>query len=804
MGFDSVRTGEARLLRKMEYRMPSAYDDERQPFRKRFPPGSPEDLRQREAERRSQKSDVDRFRETTDRARSLSDRVTALDRTLQQKLESLQRSRSTRSIYELGKALQEETEAQQQIDRSRTDLHAVVVRYQRSLDGVQGGDLRQFRMAVERREEILTEADHILREYEQKAGIENPSVEVASFAPVSFSSLSDVAERVQPPVERLYPYGHRSGQGQRGHNGHLILSFSTGWGRQQKTLPNVSGNQGAMRLGLPQSIMINNIRHQRPLGQEGTERGFGAAEREADQMDYHIRALEEMGIQVRQTPDGTRVRITYIPEGEYIVIEGEKIWGPIGTKPALRQAQEPRRPRSFAEWQEERDAKRKSDREQSANIESSLASAPPMQPETLLRPSKPDAAPAAPAPVPSLQPRPKPSPFASVTPPPRSSRPASKPRAKGRSGSSRSVDLPPMRRPAAPSRPAISPRTSSLRPARRPETTRREERITPPQPSPSPSDDIPTTDDLPKRVDELPVPPVEPKQTPPSPVAPQPHAPDQQSRSSESSAQPSTPSPVREGSDSAAQPEEEGSEFIRETVQREWLAYQAGIVGIEQRINALAQNGNTQDSLSRIAADLAEITRHEDLFESRVQNRDLPAEEKQLLQKYLADAKRLRVVLQKLQETDSSLLPPPESEEAPTEPPPEESAPVAPVEAAPSDGILTLTPKQLLPFDKMTAAVGESVILQQEKYKDVVKSNDLADPPYHYLAVKGRGDAAVLNRFEGKWVLQWSTERQANRWSEPETFARNMPSAVRESEENALLRDLLAALQHENTDQQKR
>ncbi|MFH1444416.1 MAG: hypothetical protein ABIG34_03430 [Candidatus Peregrinibacteria bacterium] len=358
---DNIRIGEARMIRK--FSQPSAYDPDRQPFRNRHPVGSPEERRQREARERGQKSDIDRFRDTTERARKLQERMQKLDRALQQKIESAGASLATRPIAEMGVVLAEETAAQETLDAYRGRAGSTVVEFRRSLNGVQGGDLRQFHKSVERRERILQETEQILREYEQKAGLPSPPIEVASIERMSPISLSRATERVKPPVERLYPYGWRDGPGQGGKQQRLILSFSTGWGREQKALPNVSGSQGAMHLGLRQSIMINNIQGARPLGQEGTERGFGANIREADEMGDIQRSLAEMGIQVRQTSNGTLVRITYIPANEYIVIEGEKIWGPIGTKPVLAQETVARRP-SFAEWKRERSsAKGSSERE---------------------------------------------------------------------------------------------------------------------------------------------------------------------------------------------------------------------------------------------------------------------------------------------------------------------------------------------------------------------------------------------------------------------------------------------------------
>ncbi len=350
----STRIGEARTIYKFN-QPPSAFDD----FRKRYSSGSPEEQRQHEARERGQKSDIDRFRDTTEQARKLQERVQQLDRVLQQKIETLGKSVSAQPAFEMSTALKAETAAVQTLDAYRGRLGFRIAEFRRSLDGVQGGDLRRFHEAVERRERILQETEQVLREYEQKAGLNSPPIEVASIERMSPDSLSQATERVKPPVERLYPYGWRDGPGQGGRQQRLILSFSTGWGREQNALPNVSGNQGAMHLGLRQSIMLNNIQGARPLGQEGTERGFGANDREADEMGDIQRSLAEMGIQVRQTPNGTLVRITYIPAHEYIVIEGEKIWGPIGTKPVPAQNTVARRP-SFAEWQERRDANRRS------------------------------------------------------------------------------------------------------------------------------------------------------------------------------------------------------------------------------------------------------------------------------------------------------------------------------------------------------------------------------------------------------------------------------------------------------------
>lgn len=324
--------GSARLIGRIEHTQPSAYDDGRSPFRKRFSPGSSEDFKQREEERRGGLSNLDRFRETTDRARLLSERMRNLERELRQRIEGLRSKRGGRFDAGGEDAFSREIATHETLTAYRTQMGPVLERYARSLEGVNGSDLRAFNDMVERRQQILQEADHILREYEAKAGIESPAPYVSLEQRTSPVSLPE-AERTKPPVVRLYPYGWRSGQGTRGGHEHLILSFSTGWGRDQKELGSVSGNQGAMNLGLRQSIMLNNIRHLGPTNQAGTEYDFGAGYREHDEQGDINRALRAMGIDVRQTNDGTQVRITYIPENEYIVIEGEKIWGPIGTKP---------------------------------------------------------------------------------------------------------------------------------------------------------------------------------------------------------------------------------------------------------------------------------------------------------------------------------------------------------------------------------------------------------------------------------------------------------------------------------------
>lgn len=330
---DEFFTGEARMIRRGEHMGPSAYDDNRQPFRKRFPPGSAEDMRQREAELQGGMSQVDRFRATGARARALQSRIEKLDSALQKRLDTLQRSRSSRPVYELGKAMDAETKAQHELDAYRNRLGAVIVQFRTSLNGVNGGDLRQFREMVERREQILIEADHILREYETKAGILSPPpVRTVMETRTSPVPLPERAER-KGPWENVYPYGWRGSQGLSERPNSIIISFSTGWGHRQQALRALAGNQGAENLGQPQSILINNIQGRDPLSQYGTEREFGAGYREAHATEAHRRALEEAGIEVEQTPDGTRIRVTYVPEGEYVEINGEKIPGPIGHRP---------------------------------------------------------------------------------------------------------------------------------------------------------------------------------------------------------------------------------------------------------------------------------------------------------------------------------------------------------------------------------------------------------------------------------------------------------------------------------------
>jgi len=315
----------------------SAYDPDA------FRPRSAPDASGREHFETHSKPDSERMREMFDRVERADRRAKEIQQKLQSRIQDLNSEISQTEVLERATPMQAKRQEQE-------SLQAFLNRYSRiaqeylsiRLDDGNGRilPLATVHAALDERMKIVDELENMLREFEPKAGLESPPPEVKQKEPV----ISDVSakttervrysgERMKSSVDRLYPYGWRDGRGTRGGHEHIILSFSTGWGRDKEALATVSGNQGAMQLGLPQSIMFNNIRGVDPLSQTGTERGFLAAKYEADEMGDNRRALEEMGISVQQTENGTRVNISYIPENEYVVIEGEKIWGPVGRRP---------------------------------------------------------------------------------------------------------------------------------------------------------------------------------------------------------------------------------------------------------------------------------------------------------------------------------------------------------------------------------------------------------------------------------------------------------------------------------------
>lgn len=353
-------TGEARLIRKLNLPPPS-YDSV--PPREPHPQGWSEVKRQRPGAESQRPSDLDRFRQTVARAQRLELRMQNIQQALARNQTAARTARKEKPVFDRGDDFAREGELQKSLAQYREQIAPVIGQFQHSIDGVNGGDLQQFHAAVERREQILTEADRMLREFEAKAGLQSPPTDEALDVRTSPVSTPEMSDRIKPPVDRYYAYGWRDGRGQRGKNEHIILSFSTGWGHRDESRPlgGVNGNVGAMNLGLRQSIMLNNIRHLNPTSMVGTETGFQAGYRELDEQRDVISALAAMGVEVEHSPDGTgtHVRITYIPENEYIVIEGEKIWGPIGTKPVPKPAptQKPVNERlSFDEWKERRDA----------------------------------------------------------------------------------------------------------------------------------------------------------------------------------------------------------------------------------------------------------------------------------------------------------------------------------------------------------------------------------------------------------------------------------------------------------------
>ncbi len=114
----------------------------------------------------------------------------------------------------------------------------------------------------------------------------------------------------------------------------IIISFSPEWGRSNLALQNVSGTQGANRLGLPPSVMLNNRKGINPMAQQispGTELHSGvAANEEMGQRDYRLRALRNAGITVSQTEDGTSIHISRIPPNQWVQVNGQKYYGPTG------------------------------------------------------------------------------------------------------------------------------------------------------------------------------------------------------------------------------------------------------------------------------------------------------------------------------------------------------------------------------------------------------------------------------------------------------------------------------------------
>ncbi len=111
--------------------------------------------------------------------------------------------------------------------------------------------------------------------------------------------------------------------------GDIILSFSYDWARRNAALENVSGTQGAHMRGQMPTLQLSNKRGLDAFVQPVIERDFGAPWREMNQRDYRRRALAQAGITVSQTPDGTRLSIGHIPDNEWIVVNGRKIFGKI-------------------------------------------------------------------------------------------------------------------------------------------------------------------------------------------------------------------------------------------------------------------------------------------------------------------------------------------------------------------------------------------------------------------------------------------------------------------------------------------
>jgi hypothetical protein len=111
--------------------------------------------------------------------------------------------------------------------------------------------------------------------------------------------------------------------------GSIIISVSPGLADTSSALQNVPGTQGANRKGLSPSIMLENrriglnpfytdVRHRTTAEQSSVHRD---AETQA-------RALEQLGIRLIQTEDGTRFKVVRpLPEGEWVTINGHRISG---------------------------------------------------------------------------------------------------------------------------------------------------------------------------------------------------------------------------------------------------------------------------------------------------------------------------------------------------------------------------------------------------------------------------------------------------------------------------------------------
>lgn len=303
-------------------------------FRPRPAPGTSG----RERREMDTKPDSERMREMFDRVERADKRAKEIQQKIESRIRDLNAEIGQTAVTDRAAPMRMQRQVREMLQSFLSRYGSIAQEYLAiRMDDGNGRilSLGAVHAALDERFRIVSDLENMLREFEQKVHLERPSPEQAALETrTSPVSVPEAAEQTQFPVERLYPYyGHRSANGQLGGNEHIILAFSTGWGHKQNALRNVSGNQGAEGLGVPQSIMLNNIRGKRPWGQEGTERGFGANIREAQQMDSHRRALEETGISVSQMPNGTLVRISYIPEGEYVEIEGEQIRGPIGHAP---------------------------------------------------------------------------------------------------------------------------------------------------------------------------------------------------------------------------------------------------------------------------------------------------------------------------------------------------------------------------------------------------------------------------------------------------------------------------------------
>ncbi|MDD5102922.1 MAG: hypothetical protein PHX93_00820 [Candidatus Peribacteraceae bacterium] len=352
--------GESRLTRKNEPNKPSAY---REGFPRGEVPGSPE----AQSPKRVEKPAGILLYELFKRERSAKRRKEKIERQIARHIRDLDQEIDKKPALERLPLFDKKTTKIHELNNFRGLYERIIDQYKLNLNEAERTP-GAARDPLEKCAGFISQMEAELADWETKVGLEAEKPPASEWVPPQ-------GERERMPSSHVFdiPFGHPDARGQRGRNERIIISFSaTGWeGNNLTALRNVPGNEGAENLVLPQSIMLNNLpMESNPFTQVGTAGSrLNAIEQERKQEDTHRRALEQAGVNVARTLDGTRIEVTYVPEGAWVQVEGyPKIFGtkpssrakvpaapvPSQPAPAARERPAPRLPRSSGERANER------------------------------------------------------------------------------------------------------------------------------------------------------------------------------------------------------------------------------------------------------------------------------------------------------------------------------------------------------------------------------------------------------------------------------------------------------------------